>query len=238
MLPLLVLLFAAAPEASPNPGVPPDPLKEIGRVRALSPCSTMINRANEAISGALGNDRALYLLSSTLHRIDLDTEENPAKRRRAVDVFYRLIGAIKGSADEMRRRIAQLREQAATTTDPTQKLELNAFADALDAAVDRQKRAANEAGTALLKMVELSDEAEMAVLENPDTHGVPGNNSGSMHTAGVDASSRAKKMLIRRNTWNPKLRAAADVLIQRTKYITDDEAQAADHGARMTAGCQ
>jgi hypothetical protein len=160
ILPLLVLLSAVAPEASP--GVNPEPLKEIGRVRALSPCSTMINHANEAISGTLGNDRALYVLGSTLHRIDLDTEENPAKRRHAVDVFYRLIGAIKGNADEIQHRITQLREQAGASADPARKLELNAFADALTGALDRQKRAANEAGTALLKMVERSDEAEMA----------------------------------------------------------------------------
>ena len=235
ILPLLVLLATVAPEASPSPA--PEPLKEIGRVRALSPCSTMVNHANDAISRTLGNDRALGLLGTTLRQIDLDTEQNPAKRRRAVDVFFGLIATIKGSADETQARIKQLHEQAAATTDPTRRLELNAFADALTGALDRQKRAADETGKALLKMVEGSDKAEIAVLESPDEHGSPGNNGGPMHAAGVDASSLAKKMLIRRNTWNPKLRAAAEVLVQRAKYIIDDETQAAEHGTRMTAGC-
>jgi hypothetical protein len=235
-LPLLVLLSGAAPDASPPPPAPA-PLQEIGRVRALSPCSAIVVHANQAISRTLDNDRALSVLSTTLRRVDLDTEENPAKRRRAVDVFYRLIGAIKGSADETQAHIKQLRDQAAASPDPTRKLELSAFADALAGALDRQKRAADETAKALLIMVERSDQAEMAVLESPDEHGTPGNLGGVMHTTGSDASSLAKKMLIRRNVWNPKMRAAAEVLIERTKFISADEAQAAEHGARLEAGC-
>lgn len=83
-LPLLVLLSGAAPDASPPPPAPA-PLQEIGRVRALSPCSAIVVHANQAISRTLDNDRALSVLSTTLRRVDLDTEENPAKRRRAVD---------------------------------------------------------------------------------------------------------------------------------------------------------
>jgi hypothetical protein len=237
MLPLLVLLASVTPDASPAPAASSEPLKEIGRVRALSPCNAIVNHANDAISRTLQNDRALTVLTGSLRYTDLDTEQNAAKRRHSIDVFYRLIGAIKANADQIKTKSKQLRDDAAASSDPDRKAELNAFADALAGALDRQQRAANETGKALLVMVERSDEAEMAVLESPEEHGTPGNWGGVMHTTGSDASSIAKKNLVRRNVWNPKLRAAADVLVERTKYITEDESHAEEHANRATAGC-
>ena len=250
VLPLLIILAAASPNASAAaslaPLALPSPapattqelqLKEIGRVRALSPCNSIVNHANAAISRTLRNDGALQLLGSTLGSIDLDTEQNPAKRRRAVDVFYGLIGAIKGTADATQTQIKELHELAAATPDPIRKHELDALADALAGALERQKNAANETGKALLMMVERADEGDMAVEKAPDTHTAPGAYGGAMHTAGVDASSIAKKRQAKANLWNRKMRLASEVLVERTKLIATDESQAASHADRIVSGC-
>jgi hypothetical protein len=252
ILPLLLVLAAASPHASADPTLAPlslpspaaaptatseAQLKEIGRVRALSPCSTIVIHANDAIRRTLGNDGALKVLASTLGSIDLDTEVNPAKRRVTVDSFYRLIGTIKGNAEATQLQIKQLHELAAAATDPTRKHELNAFADALAAALERQKSAANETGKALLTMVERADEGDMAVDKAPETNGQMGNYAGAMHAAGVDESSLAKKRQTRMNLWNRKMRLASEVLLERTKLILSDESQAAGHADRVIGGC-
>jgi hypothetical protein len=152
LVPLLAVL--AAPNAAPASAAPapPSPLKEIGRVEALSVCSAIVVHANSAIGVALDNDHDLASTINRLRTTDLDVD-NAIARRNGMNDLAALASRIRLAAAAGTAEIKRLRAMAAQTADPTRKSELKAFTDALGGAIVRQRKA----GTDLARLLAIID---------------------------------------------------------------------------------
>jgi hypothetical protein len=236
VVPLLVVL--AAPSPAPAPVAPaPSPLREIGRVEAISVCSAIVVHANSAIGAALDNDHDLALVINRLRTTDLD-DENPIKRRNGMNDLSTLAGRIRMAALGAAAEIKRLRVIASQTTDPTRKAELTAFADALSGAIARQRKA----GVDLDAMLTIIDGRR--AVEDVDTPQMIGDRDAVAADPGRSAISSADSGTLRNpaapvtpSRVNDVLRGVADDLAARTQQILSDEGVAADHSVGATTGC-
>lgn len=232
MLSLLPLVLALATDPSPGPSTSPrpTPLTEIGRVRALPPCTPIVVHANGAITEALDNDRALAILTHNLRAIEFD-RVNEMQRNHAIDEVTKIAGDIAKNASTGDGEIKRLREYAAASPDPQRKAELKAFADALGGALYRQKKAAGE----LLRDVAIvQGRSEAAEARNIMFHDNP------VPEAGVQARTvdENRPVLPRPPaSWNQAMKEIASQIDDRLPAISYDEGTAADHSIAATSGC-
>ncbi len=242
LVPLLAALAAPAPltAESPSPPVPPSPLKEIGRVQSLSVCSAVVVHANSAIGEALDNDAQLALAINRLRTTDLDST-NEITRRNGMNDLSTLAGRIRTGAAAGTGEVKRLREIVATTSDPTRKAELKAFADALGGALARQRKA----GVDLDRMLVIID-GRRAVEDVNTTEMVDERASIAAPSVGSRQAIGANPGLMRSAVAAPGpghepvdgyLHDAADDFTARTQVILSDEGIAADHALAATTGC-
>lgn len=221
LVPLMLALAVETPSPAPSAAAPPTRLQEIGRVQALSVCTTIVVHANSAISEALSNDTDIAITINRLQTTDLDGA-NEIQRHRAMADLSMLATRIREASSAGDAEVKRLRALAAAAPDVTRKAELKAFADALGGALYRQKRAAVD----LHKMLAIIDgrQAVAGVRTSRDPRGMRPSSA-----FGDDGFAR--------ESYNDSLRQVAADFQDRTKLILDDEGVAADHSLGATTGC-
>ena len=136
---LLVALVNTSPAASPTP-MPP--LHEIMHVRSSALCGEFATHANSAISDATGNDTTLVSLINVLGRSTMD--QSTLAYNNELLALEHLSDHITSQWHDGEREVGQIRSLASKSTDPKEKLELTASANALGGALWRQRRIARD----------------------------------------------------------------------------------------------
>lgn len=250
---LLPLVFALAGEPTPAPDAspPPTPLREIGRVRSLSTCGTIVVHANSAITDALNNDQDLAVAVNHLRTTDIDGANVIERRKRLADLMSFAI-RIRTASSAGDAEIKRLRDMAAAEKDPERKIELKGFADALGGALFRQKRAGDDLAKAITNIegrqsvadaiqdegagpVTAAQRAEDSVTRNQPGSLDPRHSVGP----GVTKSTGDYSPLVYHSVIpvNAMLVKVADDFSARFANILKDEGQAADHSLGATTGC-
>jgi hypothetical protein len=244
--------FAAAPPPV-SAAAPATTLKVIANVRSTSRCAEIVTHANSAIGAALNNDVQLQQLITRLRAVNLD-DGNPIHRRNGLDAlgeFAKNLTKQSRSADDEVKRLRALAEKS---TDPQEKAELKAFADALGGALWRQQKVARDLN-GYLAAVDFQDmatftegqqEANRAVFGVPDPY--ISTISDTKPNAGLDRNRGAVDPStgmrppplghdINQTTATQEATAAAKDFESRLPDITSDENGAAQHVNAALARC-
>jgi hypothetical protein len=226
LLPLVVALAAATPAPAPSSSVPPTPLTEIGRVRALPACVPIVAHANGAITQALEGDRALAIITTNLHNTDFD-KLNSLQRRNAIDALLKQAGEIRKASKAADGEVKRLREFALNSPDPQRKAELKTFADALGGAIYRQQKAATEfmRGITIMRGRDEAQDAKDLMGQPDPTLSSVARRRSAFPTPAPDS------------TYNKQMQDLGDALDEMEKIILSDEGRAADHSIAATSGC-
>jgi len=255
---LIAALLAATAPAGAAPSKPlatstPAPqLKEIVHVHASAHCAEVATHANSAISTALHNDEVLAQTISQLRTINLD-DGNPIHRRNALASLGDLAKSLMQQAIAGDKEVKRLRDLAAASTDPQQKKDLKAFADALGGALWRQHKVARDLNGFLasidfhdMKQLDESQTAmNNAVFGVPDpTIQFPNDVSAAMLNPGRQSAVGPNARDLQRQpamfgepTLTSQARAAADDFQSRIPDISNDEAIAANDVTGAVSGC-
>jgi hypothetical protein len=224
-----IALLAATSSPSPAPNPTEAPLREIGRVRATTPlCKTLATHAVVAANLALEDDRKITFTLGTLRGVDLD--KSIITKTRGTDQIRRQYAALRAGAVQGEGEMKKFREAIKEVTNDERRAALEKFADALDGALNRQKKLAEDLGRyiAWLDAQEpLSDQersdAEKNALMNQSNLNVPHNPFGDIHNVPETLSHSAKR--------------AAEELDTRATLIYRDEDTAADRIDTAFKGC-
>jgi hypothetical protein len=223
---LILALVTTGVDASPSPqasAAPQQTLKEIGHVFSSGACTTIVVRANSAISSTLRNDQTVSMAIDTLRHVDLDSR-NVIQKRKGMASIEQLANDLRHTSVDASAQIKKLRDLAAQTTDPVRKQDLKEFANALDGAVARQKRIGTDLGR-MLAVIEGRDaraEAQGDIM-NANPYGIrPG--------AFFDSNFAPTH-------YNEMAAAAASEVENRTLSIAADESKAAEHVVGAVNGC-
>jgi len=141
---------AGPPAVAPSPGAADaanaaHPLKEIGRVRVTTPfCKSALEVADVGIDIALENDLRIANIEGTFRRAQLD-QGVPSKGAAIADLRkqYVVLRASAVAGDGVMKRLKELGGRAPTAEQARAML---GFADALSAAIYRQKELADVIG--------------------------------------------------------------------------------------------
>ena len=140
---LSVALLAAAASPSPAPSPTEAPLREIGRVHVTTPlCKTLATRAGNAANIALEDDSKITFTLLTLRHVDLD--KNIIYKNRGTEQLRREYAALRAGAVQGDAEMKKFRDALKDVTDDAQRAALEKFADALDGALLRQKKLADD----------------------------------------------------------------------------------------------
>ncbi len=134
--------YASAPPPVPAPTAAPA-LKVIASVRSTPRCAEIVTHANSAIGSALNNDVQLQQLITRLRAFNLD-DGNPIHRRNGLDALGEFAKNLTKQARSADDEVKRLRALAEKSTDPQEKKELKAFADAVGGALWRQQKIARD----------------------------------------------------------------------------------------------
>jgi hypothetical protein len=224
-----IALLATAPSPSPAPSPTEAPLREIGRVHVTTPlCKTLATHAVVAANLALEDDRKITFTLGTLRGVDLD--KNIIVKNRGTDQVRRQYAALRAGAVQGEAEMKKFREALKEMTNDEQRAALGKFADALDGAISRQKKLAEDLGRYIAWLdaqVPLSDQersdAEKNALMNQSNLNVAHNPFGDIHNVPETLSHSAKR--------------AAEELETRATLIYRDEDTAADRIDTAFKGC-
>jgi hypothetical protein len=131
MVTVLLAVLIANPTPSPTPL-----LKTIVTVKSSPFCGAFAVHVNSAIGSAVGNDQTLGETILSLRSTDLSG--STIQRRNEMERLENLSDAIYKQYRSGENEVKQLRDLAAKTTDPAEKAEVTAGADALGGALYRQ----------------------------------------------------------------------------------------------------
>jgi hypothetical protein len=235
---LAVSLLAVAPTAlaplpspAPTPAAPAKQLKVIGRVRATV-CGSIVVHANSAITSTLHNDATLQQAVLRLRGANL--EGNPMDYHRGVTDLEAYATQMHDDAVHGNGEVQRLRDLAKTATDPARKADLEAFADAIGGALNRQKQVSADL-TGFVAYLQARDmratpEIDRAIAtDHMDPPLVRGQVAiePSPFQLWTDIHGSPGEMAHR----------AADDFSQRAHDIARDEGVAADHAEGAVTGC-
>lgn len=254
---IAALLSGTAPAgaAAPKPvatATPAPQLKEIVHVHASAHCAEIAAHANSAISTALHNDEVLSQTISQLRRLNLD-DGNPIHRHNGLASLGDLAKTLMQQAIAGDKEVKRLRALAVSTTDPEQKKELKAFADALGGALWRQHKVARDLNGFLASVdfhdMKQLDESQTAMnnavfgvpdptIEYPSDVGAAMLNPARQSAIGPDGRDLARQpAMFGEPTLTGQARAAADDFQARVPDISNDEAIAANYVTGAVSGC-
>jgi len=138
-----VALLAVAASPSPAPSPTEAPLREIGRVHVTTPlCKTLATRASNAANIALEDNSKITFTLLTLRHVDLD--KNIIYKNRGTEQLRREYAALRAGAVQGDAEMKKFRDALKDVTDDAQRAALEKFADALDGALLRQKKLADD----------------------------------------------------------------------------------------------
>lgn len=241
--------FAAAPAPVTAPS-PAPVLKVIANVRSTSRCAEIVTHANSAIGSALNDDVQLQQLITRLRAVNLDDGNSIHRRNglQALGEYAKNLTMQSRSADDEVKRLRALAEKS---TDPQEKKELKAFADALGGALWRQQKIARDLN-GYLASVDFQDMATLTESEkqaNRAVFGVP--DPFTAATSDVRPNDRTRGTIDpatgmvppplghdpNRPTATQEATAAAKDFESRLPDITNDESSAAQHVTGALARC-
>jgi len=231
---LLSVIISGA--ATPAPASPGDaPLKEIGHVISTSgSCGALVVHANGAISATLNDD---LLLGRTIGRLRAsDLEDSPMRRQAALNDLDRLAGEIRQGYLQGDGEVKRLRDMAAKSSDPTQKVELRTFADALGGALNRQRKMMAD----LNGMVAYLGFQDMKTESDTDNQMMASQRiefNGPAQQAQMLATGQQQGVIFDHGSPNQILLNAAADFQSRMGDIQLDEAKAANHIDGALSGC-
>lgn|GEM_PF-3114124 len=211
-------MLAAALDVAPGPSVvipPPTRLREIGRVRS-SICSSIVVHANAAITTTLANDATMAASIKQLRTVDL--ESNEMYRSRGLDLLNATGSKMRRSAMEAQAEVELLSSIAKETPDVNRQAELRTFADSINDAIQRQKKA----GVDLQRFVTI----------------IEGRSAGLDIGTKFDGFDRIDDGNFRANHFTMTAREAAADFADRLPAIASAESRAADHTLGAVSGCQ
>lgn len=246
-------MVPASPAPSPTPTATPAPLlKTIAHVRAKASCARIVTHANSAIVSALRNDAELDRTVSLLRTVDLD-DGNPIHRFRDLNAIAGYASSLVENAISGKSEVERLRALAAKSTDPVQKKELKAFADALGGALWRQQKIARDLNgyVAYVNFHDIAKLDRSERLENEALFGVPDSRTivapmDVVITTGPGETNQDLNSYYRpiapishdpSETATQQARAAAADLVRRLPAISGDESRAADDVTGAFSGC-
>lgn len=231
---LAAALTIAATSASPTPA--PAPLKEIGHVKATAACAELALHANTAISSALQNDALVSQTILQMRKVDLDS--NPIARRNNMQQLGDYAKELRARAVSGDKEVKKLREIAAKSSDPVQKVELKAFADQLGGALYRQKKIANDLN-GLLAYFDYRDMKPTDEEMNTYGGGVvpPTKSHRTLISEAQQLYDQTSVNSREKHTDTQLVGFAAEDFFARTPDITNDEALAANHFQGAVSGC-
>ena len=231
---LLAIAPGLVPEAASSPAPAPAPsaasataaseipeLREIGRVRVTTPfCRAQLERAGRAVSIVVDGDRGIDETVASLRRADFDSSLI-AKQRATGDLRRRFLalhaGALAGNA--VMNDFFTAANDAPT---PEQKAAMLDFGHALDGALFRQRKLANNMGTLLAYM---DAHEPMNDYEAHERHV----QAALAANTGFGREPTAQDLLVRMDArLTPVARGAATELETRAQPIGDDERRASD----------
>src|SRR5208283_3221822 len=132
---MLAIVLAAVTATAPSPS-PTPLLKTIVTVKSSPICGAFAAHTNAAISSALANDQSLGMTILTLRSHDL--AGSSLDRLAEIHHLNALADSIYKQYRAGEREVNELRDLAKQTSDPDEKAELKAVADALGGALNRQ----------------------------------------------------------------------------------------------------
>jgi hypothetical protein len=242
---LTVAVVSPVSSPTPKPVATPKPaLKEIGHVRASAACAEIATHANSAITTALRDDLVVSQTIAELRNVDLD-DGNVIHRRNGLQALGDLAKTLTEQARAGDREVQRLRALAAKSTDPTQHVELKAFADVLGGALWRQQKIARDlngflAATDMRDMLTLDESQRQANIAtvgvaDPSNAVVPGEMRSSQYlNQNTEYALSARDPRVRTTD---QARYAASDFESRIPDISNDEALAADHIDGAVTGC-
>jgi len=210
-------LLAAALDTAPGPSVvipPPARLREIGRVRSPV-CSSIVVHANAAITATLANDATMAASIKPLRTVDL--ESNEMYRSRGLDLLNATGSKMRRSAKEAQGEVERLYGIAKETPDANRQAELRNFADSINDAIQRQKKA----GVDLQRFVTI----------------IEGRSAGLGIGTKFDGFDRIDDGNFRASHFNMTAHEAAADFADRLPAIASAESRAADHTVGAVSGC-
>jgi hypothetical protein len=226
---LAVSALLAAPSVSPSSAPTEKPLLEIGRVRVTTPlCKTLATHAGIAANRALDGDRTVVVTARSLRSVDLD--KNVILKHRGSEELRREYAALHASATQGESEMKKFREALKAETNDEQRAALEKFADALDGALHRQKKLAQDMARyiAWLDTQEPIDDVARAAQERDILFRA--NNFGRPKNPFGDANDIP-------DTLNKSAQRAADELELRELAVSKDEDTAADRIDTAFKGC-
>lgn len=232
IFPILIFVIISG-SASPEPDAS-GPLKEIGHVKA-SACGAVVVHANSAISAALHDDLVIARTIARMRASNL--EDNAISRRQALNDLNRLAADLRQSEMQGVGEVKRLRDMAAKSPDPTQKIELKTFADALGGALNRQSKIAADFNGLLAYL----DYQEVVTPGQTDAQQFASNSmefaGSAARTTALAADQRAGGGSFDHANPNQLLQMAASDFQTRMTDVQSDEAKAADHTEGAVSGC-
>jgi hypothetical protein len=204
------------------------PLKEIGHVKATTAfCQAIIDHAVKAVTLGIDNDRRIEVVQQTMRSSDFDS--SLLSKNRALLDLTNQNGPLTEQAVAAEKAAKALRVDAEKAPTPEEAKELNAFADALDGALHRQRTIARDVASmiAIFNMHPnvTKDERDEAVVNEQLKDGYRGN------VAYTSADDRVMPLLTK------IAKDGADDIVTRQGGITHDELQAADLVEPVFGGC-
>jgi hypothetical protein len=221
----------APPAPSASPAEPA--LREIGHVHAASAfCKTALETATNGINILLHNDVRIEGAVISLRSTDLDSSDL-AKSNGLLSLNRQYV-ALRAEAVRGDGLLKGLKAQAALAPGDDQKRDLLAFANALDGALGRQRKLADDIGHLITVLANhpFQDADTRADLEKaalmqqtgPNGRGASHDTEGPLHSIPPSLGEIAH--------------TGADELVKRAEPIGEDETRAADLIEPAFAGCQ
>jgi hypothetical protein len=236
-----IALLATAQPPSPTPVPTEPPLREIGRVHVTTPlCKTLATHAVVAANLALEDDRKITFTLGTLRGVDLD--KNIIAKNRGTDQIRREYAALRAGAVQGEAEMKKFREALKEVTNDEQRAALEKFADALDGALYRQKKLAEDLGRYLawLDAQEPLTDQERADIERSLLAGLnPASPSpfGRTPSQPQTIQNPFGNFALIPETLSHSAKRAADELDTRATLIYRDEDAAADRIDTAFKGC-
>ena len=236
-MPSTIVTPAPKPSISATPGPQPsatagarplsaEPLKEIGRVHAMTTfCTAIIDHATLAVTDGVDNDGQISKLVVDLHSLDFDSSE--LAKRRSLATLSALYTRFVTQAVAAEHAAKALRVDAKKAPSDERAKSVTAFADALDGALHRQRTIARDLASILATF---DNQPQMSAADR-DRMLIDAQLAGPVFTPRGTEDLSPPPLL------SAVAQKAAENFVYRESGIVDDERAAADLIAPAFGDC-
>ncbi len=232
--PFLATLLALGPAApvgvsSPRAAPTERPLRQIGHVHATTTfCKAVLERTSTAITILLDNDRKIAETETFLRGVELDTSE--LSRTKGSQALNQRYIALRAAAIDGNKLMKEARTQVKAAPTAEQRTDMGLFVDALDGALNRQRRLADDVGKIVVYIdnhpridKDTHDQLQFEAIESQSQFAVNRPAQGAVASVPDSLSTTAHE--------------GAGELVQRGAPISTDEDDAAARIEPAFSGC-